>query len=90
MRYDYNKEHWQKVEVKRMPCLFNEYRIDRKTVPDGKYMYEVADGDCDGIPARIRPGILVNFYGTLVCDAPFVPDEGDTVWLDEEDWDWLE
>ena len=90
MRYDYNKEHWQKVEVKGMPCLFNEYRIDRKTVPESKYMYEVADGDCDGIPARIRLGILVNFYGTLVCEMPFVPDEGDTVWLDEEDWQWLE
>lgn len=90
MRYDYNKEHWQKVKVKDVPCLFNDLRIDRGTVPDGKFLYEVADGDCDGIPARIRPGILVNFFGTLVCDVPFVPDEGDTVWLEDGDWEWVE
>lgn len=90
MRYDYNKEHWQKVKVKGVPCLFNDLRIDRGTVSDGKFLYEVADGDCDGIPARIRPGILVNFFGTLVCDVPFVPDEGDTVWLEDGDWEWVE
>ena len=53
-------------------------------------MYEVADGDCDGIPCRIRPGILVNFYGTIVCDEPLVPDEGDTIWLDYEDWSFID
>ena len=90
MRYDYNKEKWSKVEVKGKECLFNDSRIDKNTIPEGKFMYEVADGDSDGIPARIRPGIMVNFYGTLVTDEPFTPDEGDTVWLDENDWKWLE
>ena len=90
MRYDYRKEHWQKVEVKGIPCLFNDLRIDRSTIPSGKIMYEVADGDCDGIPCRIRPGILVNFYGTIVCDEPLVPDEGDRIWLDYEDWSFID
>lgn len=89
VRYDYNRERWQKVEVKGIPCLFSDIRIDRRTVPEGKYMYEVADA-CDGIPCRMRQGILVNFYGTIICDQTFQPDEGDTVYLDDEDWNFAD
>ena len=30
--------------------------------------------------------ILVNFFGIVVCDEPFEPDERDTIYLDDEDW----
>lgn len=89
MRYDYRTEHFQKVKVKGTECLFNDMRIDRGTVPDGKYLYEVADGDSDGIPARIREGIMVNFYGTIITDHP-LPMEDGVMWLDEEDWKWVD
>lgn len=88
MRLDYTKEHMQEVIVRGISCEFNDMRLDRETIPKGKFMYEVADGDSDGEPARIRPGILVNFFGTLVCDQELIPDEGDTIWLEEGDWIW--
>lgn len=89
-RLNYNDEDWQRVEVKGRECLFSDMRIMRDTIPEGKYMYELADAESDGIPCRMRPGILVNFYGTIVCDEPFEPDDGDTIYLDYEDFAYLE
>lgn len=46
-------------------------RIERSTVLEGKYLYEVAgDDDSGGKPARVKSGILVNFFSTLICDEP--------------------
>ena len=78
----------QNVSVRGILCEFYDMRIDRSTVPAEKFMYEVADDDCDGVPARIRPGILVNFFGTIISDQKLKPDEGDIVWLKEGDWVW--
>lgn len=88
-RLDYTKESMQKVSVRGIPCEFNDMIIDRSTVPEGKYMYEVADDDSDGEPARIRPGILVNFFGTIICDQKLEPDEGDIIWLQDDEWEWM-
>lgn len=86
MRYDYREIRTQKVEVKGIPCEFYDMRVDRATIPEGKYLYEVADGDSDGVPARIRPGIMVNFYGTLICDQELPLGPEDTLWLEEGDF----
>ena len=78
MRHDYKDEKWETVEVKGVKCLFCDIRIDRNTIPEGMIMYEVADNDSDGTPCRMRPGILVNFFGTILSNHRFEPDEGDT------------
>lgn len=70
-RYDYTTERFEKVSVCGIRCEFSDIRIDRSTVPEEKYQYEVAgDDDSGGDPARVRVGILVNFFGTLICDQP--------------------
>ena len=89
-RKNYTDESWSKVEVKGIECLFSDLRINRNSIPDGKYMYEVADGDSDGTPCRMRPGILVNFFGTIISDSVFEPDDGDTIYLSEDDFCFLE
>lgn len=88
MRYDYRTERMQKVIIRGVPCEFNDMRLDRNTIPEGKFLYEVADGDSDGEPARISPGILVNFFGSIVCGQELIPDEGDTIWIGEGEWAW--
>ncbi len=88
IRLDYAKERMPKVLVRGILCEFNDMRIDRNTIPEGKFIYEVADDDSDGEPARIRPGILVNFFGTIICNQKLEPDEGDTIWLQENEWEW--
>lgn len=41
-------------------CEFYDVRIERSSVPQGLYHYEVAgDDDCGGDPVRVAKGILV-------------------------------
>lgn len=89
MRYDFSKEKFGNVEVRGIPCLFHDMRIDRATVPEGKFLYEVAgDDDSGGEPARIRPGILVNFFGTIISEQELPLEEG-VMWIMQGDWKWM-
>ena len=90
MRYDYRTEIFQKVSVCGIPCDFSDMRIDRSTVPEGRYQYEVAgDDDSGGDPARVQRGVFVNFLGTLISDVPFPLANGNVLWLQEGDFEWL-
>ena len=89
MRYDYSTQHKQDVLIKDIPCAFIDVRIDRTTVPEGKFMYEVAgDDDSGGDPCRVKRAVAVNFFGTLVCnqELPLGPDG--VLWLEEGDFRW--
>ncbi|MDE5695884.1 MAG: hypothetical protein K2I96_00495 [Lachnospiraceae bacterium] len=89
-RYDYRTEHFQKVSVCGIKCEFSDIRIDRSTVPEGKYQYEVAgDDDSGGDPARIKRGIMVNFFGTLISDQPLPVENDGVLWLGDGDFVWL-
>ena len=90
MRYDYGTQHKDKVLVKGIPCEFCSMRIDPATIPEGKFQYEVAgDDECGGDPCRVKRGIMVNFFGTLICDQelPLGPDG--TMWLDDGEFRWV-
>ncbi len=89
MRYSYKEIQTQLVVVKGIRCEFYDMRIDRATIPEGKFLYEVAgDDDSGGDPARIREGIMVNFYGSLICDQP-LPLEDGVLWLMEGDFKYV-
>lgn len=89
-RLDYRKETFSKVSVCGIPCEFSDMRIDRSTVPEGKYMYEVAgDDDSGSEPVRIKSGILINFFGTLICDEPLLIGNDGVLWLMDGDFVWL-
>ena len=71
--YPYNamKEEFEDVTVLEHPMLFTNGRVNRKTVPDGLYLYEVRhDDDQQGEPVEIANWILVNHWGTLISDKP--------------------
>ena len=90
MRVDYNKEKFTKVMICGIECDFSDMRIDRSTIPEGKYQYEVAgDDDSGGDPARVQRGVLVNFFGTLICDEPLPVGEDGVLWLMGSDFIWL-
>ena len=42
-RLDYREERFEKVSVCGIECEFNDMRIDRSTVPVGKYQSAMAD-----------------------------------------------
>lgn len=86
---DYRKEKFTKVGVCGIICDFSDMRIDRSTVPEGRYQYEVADDDeGQGDPARIRQGIMVNFFGTLISDVSLPLGEDGALWLKDGDFEW--
>lgn len=86
-RYDARKEQWTPMEIKGVRGYFCDLRIDRATVPDGFHLWELADGDSDGIPCRYRPGILVNFYGTFLTmgKLPVDDEEHQEGYIDNEE-----
>ena len=88
-RYDYSKEHFEKVRVCGIECLFSDVRIERSTVPEGKYQYEIGgDDDSGGEAARVQTGVWVNFFGTLICDNPLPLGDDNVLWLQEGDFVW--
>ncbi|MDE6600946.1 MAG: hypothetical protein K2K90_02035 [Lachnospiraceae bacterium] len=90
MQTDYKKEKFAKVRVCGIECNFSDMRIDRSTVPEGRYQYEVADDDeSQGNPSRVRRGIIVNFFGTLISDVPLPLVNDNVLWLYEGDFVWL-
>ncbi len=93
MRYSANEAPWEAVTVLGKTMLFSECRVDRATVPDELYMYEVRHADDDwGDPCQIAEGILVNFFGTLLSREKLPLKEVVAGWkpyLDIDSWeDW--
>ena len=72
MSYDAQKVTYQEVAIFDRPALFTECRIDRTTVPEGVYRYELRHGDEDwGEPIELSRSLMVNFYGTVLTREPF-------------------
>ncbi len=93
MNYDAQKVTYQEVTIFDRPALFTECRIDRTTVPEGVYRYELRHGDEDwGEPVELSRNIVVNYYGTVLTREPFqlpidgwIPMENDSLsFLDGE------
>ncbi len=81
------------VTVLGKTMLFTEARIDRDTVPENLYMYEVRhDDDQNGDPVQIGRAIWVNYLGTLISAEPLDLQEDrhrNNAYLDidpEKDW----
>ena len=89
-RYNFDNVHFQKVTVCGIECLFHDMRIERNTIPKGKYYYEVAGDDDSGAePATVKYGIMVNFFGTLISDQSLPLGDDDVLWLQEGDFLWV-
>lgn len=67
MRYKVDELHYERVRIFGKTGFFTNERIQRDSVPEGFYQYEVRHDDCcQGIPCEVAKGILVNFWGTLL------------------------
>lgn len=62
---------YEEVTVFDKPALFTSLRLDRDTVPEGMFLYELRHGDEDwSDPCHLARGILVNHYGTVLTREP--------------------
>jgi len=76
IQYDLAEAAGQKV-------LFTPLRIDRATVPDGFYCYDLRHADNDSIACTIENNVLVNYFGTILSEEPF--DFGKNDYIELED-----
>ena len=84
-----NETGYERFEILGRDALFTSLRIDRKSLPEGLYAYELRDcDDCSGDPCEVRSFVLVNHWGTVIVKEPIEgADEGIT--LDENDYNYL-
>lgn len=87
-RYDAMKEYYEPVELFGKPVIFNDMRLDSKTIPKGLYLYELRHDDEGGFdPVQIAKGILVNHYGSIISNEPIkLPERGIRDIDPETDW----
>lgn len=61
------KQNFEKIEINGVQALFTNGRIDRTTVPNGHYAYDIRHSDDDDSEAAtIEPNVMVNHYGTIL------------------------
>lgn len=86
---DANETDYERFEILGHDALFTCLRIDRKTLPDGLYAYDLRDSDdCDGAPSELKTFVVVNHWGTVITKEPIEgADEG--IVLDEDDYNYL-
>ena len=84
-----NEELYEKVEVLHCEMLFTPSRIERSSLPDNIYLYEVQYDDNDiGKPEIIKEHVICNFLGTLLSKERLeMPD--DNLILITEDTNWI-
>lgn len=52
-------------------ALFTELRVDKNTIRDGMYCYELWHGDDDGMPCTIEQNVSVNYFGAVIMSVLF-------------------
>ena len=69
---------YEEVTILGKPALFTDWRLDRPTIPDGVYCYELRHGDENwGEPVELARYIVINYYGTVLIREPIqLPIEG--------------
>ncbi len=67
-------EEFDLIELFDKPALFSNFRIDRSTVPDGWYCYDIRGSEDDpGRPWTLERKVVVNHAGTILSpeEIPF-------------------
>ncbi len=86
MAIDAQKERYELVEVDGKVCLFTNLRLDRSSIPEELYCYDVRDSDAlDGSFAQLKSYVLVNHWGTLLSKEAFPLDETGAYYPEEEE-----
>lgn len=77
MKINAAEESFELMKMLGQRVLFTNMRVERSTVPENLYVYELRDEDCTGEICEIKPFIMVNHWGTIICKEPI---ELDTKW----------
>ena len=74
---DARNEVFEQIEVFDTPAMFTNARVERSTVPDGLFCYDVRGSDDDpGALCVIEPLVLVNHSGTVIGIENYMLEKG--------------
>lgn len=62
----FNKASYEDFEVNGIPALFTDIRIERESLPEGVYAYDIRVSDDGERLATIEPLVCVNHGGTML------------------------
>ncbi len=71
MRVAASEAEYESFMIFNLEAIFTNSRIDRLTVPDGLYAYDLRDA-CDGEPNELRETVFVNHMGTVITKEPII------------------
>lgn len=77
-------EKYELVILDDYPVLFTCERLERKSIPDNLFCYDVRhDDECQGIACEVKPIVIVNHWGTILSKAE-LPLEADSYYPKED------
>ena len=72
-------------------ALFTDSRVDRESIPEGYYAYDLRGCDDDpGYPATVENHVMVNFTGTVITRTPIELPENGYICLSDDDWGYVD
>ena len=71
MRVSARDADYERFMILNQDSIFTNARIDRTTVPEGLYAYDLRDA-CDGEPNELRETVFVNHMGTVLTKEPII------------------
>ncbi len=80
-------ESYDSFEILGKKGLFTNMRIDRSTIPDGLYTYDLRDC-CDGEICELKDYVMVNHWGTVILAEP-INGSAEGIPISEDDYGFL-
>ena len=78
---------YEKLEILDVTVLFTSLRIDRNTIPEGLYAYDLRhDDEQQGNICQIKPFVLVNHWGTILSKEPIPLSDAGSRYVTEDDY----
>ncbi len=91
MKVNAAEETFELMETLGQVVLFTNMRVDRNTVPQDLYVYDVRhDDECTGEICEIKLSVMVNHWGTIICKEPIeMNDFWHSRFVDKDDYSYL-
>ena len=68
---------YELVMLDEFPVLFTNGRLDRKSIPEGLFCYDIRhDDECQGVACEVKPLVLVNHWGTILSKSEIPLEDG--------------
>lgn len=81
MLFDASKITYELLELFGKKVLYTLMRVDRATIPNGFYAYDLRDS-CNGVPCSVEHRVICNHFGTIITKEPIEFDTNEPIEFD--------